>query len=169
MARELQILEYPDPRLRRISVPVTQFDLPLHELLDNMAFTMYRANGIGLAAAQVDVTQRIFIIDLGLQEGFPKQLMEFINPRLHDGEGKILFEEGCLSVPGFTEEVVRKKKIVVDYQDRHGEKKQIVAEGLLAVALQHENDHLDGIVFVDRLSALKKRLIRRKLEKRVTL
>lgn len=169
MSRQLEILKYPDPRLKKVSTPVTQFDSELHQLLDNMAFTMYRANGIGLAAAQVDVAKRVFIIDLGLHEGSPKQLLEFINPKLHDGEGKIVFEEGCLSVPGITEEVTRKKIITVDYQDRFGTEKQLQTEALLAVAIQHENDHLDGIVFVERLSALKRRLIRRKIEKRVTL
>lgn len=166
----LDILKYPDPRLKEVSEPVTEFGLALHTLLDEMAETMYAANGIGLAAPQVNHRIRAFVIDLGEQEdGTPKQLHEFINPKLSGGEGKIVYEEGCLSVPGLAEEVTRKSTITVDYQDRHGKKHTLHADGLLAVAVQHENDHLDGVLFIERLSALKRRLAKRKLAKVVTL
>jgi len=166
----LSILKYPDPRLHEISKPVTQFNDELRELLDEMAVAMYAANGVGLAAIQVGRPMRLFVIDITWadDEG-DKKLYEIINPKLHDGTGKILFEEGCLSVPGVTEEVSRKKQITVDYQDRFGNPQSLVAEGLFAVALQHENDHLDGILFVDRLSPLKRRFVKKKLDKAVTL
>lgn len=166
----LEILKYPDPRLHEKSVPVTKFDAELHRLLDGMATAMYAANGVGLAAPQVGRTVRAFVIDIGGSEEQPeKRLYEFINPKISDGSGKIAYEEGCLSVPGITEEVTRKKKITVEYQDRNGETRTMNAEDLLAVAIQHENDHLDGVLFVERLSPLKRRLVRRKMEKAVTL
>lgn len=165
----LEILKYPDPRLKNTAQPVAVFDGALHQLLDEMAETMYAADGIGLAAPQVGRSQRLFVIDLGQGEDKKGKLYEFINPQLSDGEGTIAFEEGCLSVPGFTEEVNRKEKIRVNYQDRNGKKMELIAEGLLAVAIQHENDHLDGILFVDKLSPLKRRLMKKKLQKAVTL
>lgn len=165
----LEILKYPDPRLKNRAEPVQVFDLELHQLLDEMAETMYAADGIGLAAPQVGRSYRLFVIDLGQGEHKKGKLYEFINPELSDGEGTIAFEEGCLSVPGFTEEVNRKEKIRVTYQDRNGKKMELMAEGLLAVAIQHENDHLDGILFVDKLSPLKRRLMKKKLQKAVTL
>lgn len=166
----LEILKYPDPRLHEVSKPVSKFDTELHQFLDAMAVTMYSANGVGLAAPQVGRLQRIFVIDTTwTEDGVDKKIYEFINPKLLQGEGKIAFEEGCLSVPGITEEVTRKKKITVKYQDRHGNPQTLEANELLAVALQHENDHLDGVLFVERLSPLKRRLLRRKLEKAVTL
>ena len=167
---KLEILKYPDPRLTEVSRPVEKFDEKLHKLLDDMAETMYAANGIGLAAPQVNLKSRIFVIDLGEDEERPAKRYEFINPKLSGAGGKIVFEEGCLSVPGFTEEVTRKDQITVDFQDRDGKPQRIQAEGLLAVAIQHENDHLDGIVFIERLSPLRRRLARRKLAKKaVTL
>jgi len=165
----LEILKYPDPRLHEKSLPVTDFTPELHQLLDEMARTMYGANGVGLAAPQVGKLLRLFVIDVAQQDGKTKKLYEFINPKLENGEGKITFEEGCLSVPGISEEVQRKAKISVQYQDRHGQSQRMEADELLAVAIQHENDHLDGILFVDRLSPLKRRLIKRKLTKVVTL
>lgn len=165
----LEILKYPDPRLAEISQPVTKFDAELHALLESMADTMYEADGIGLAAPQVNRLHRIFIIDLGHEEGQRKKKWEFVNPKISKGEGKVVYEEGCLSVPGLTEEVTRKNFVTVDYQDRNGKPRKLEAEALLAVAIQHENDHLDGIVFVDRLSVIKKRLAKRKLKKQVTL
>lgn len=166
---KLPILEYPDARLREVSVNVQTFGPELHQFLDSMDETMRASEGIGLAAPQVDRRWRIFIIDLGLQPGYPPQKYEFINPRLSGGGGKIQFEEGCLSVPGLGEWVNRKKTITVDYQDRHGNAARLNAEGLLAVAIQHENDHLDGILFIDRLSRLKRLLAGRKLKKQITL
>jgi peptide deformylase len=165
----LEILKFPDPRLKEKSLPVTEFNAELHRLLDQMAETMYSANGIGLAAPQVGKTLRAFVIDIGAQEGEIRKLHEFINPRLSNGQGKISFEEGCLSVPGFTEEVQRKSAITVHFQDRDGEPQVMQAEKLLAVAIQHENDHLEGVLFVDRLSPLKRRFAKRKLERSVTL
>lgn len=166
----LEILKYPDPFLEKVAAPVKKFDENLHQLLDEMAVTMYEANGVGLAAPQVGKSIRAFVVDIGGTEEEPeKHLYEFINPKLTHGKGKIAFEEGCLSVPGFTESVNRKQSIVVEYQDRFGKKQSLTAHDLLAVAIQHENDHLDGVLFVERLSPLKRRLVRRKLEKAVTL
>jgi peptide deformylase len=165
----LDILKYPDPRLKEKSVPVEVFDLELHTLLDDMATAMYHANGIGLAAPQVGKLLRLFIIDLGLQEGYTQRLYEFINPKIKHGAGSISFEEGCLSVPGVAETVKRKADIVVEYQDRHGKPQTMTTDGLLAVAIQHENDHLDGTLFVDRLSPLKRRLVQKKYKKVVSL
>lgn len=165
----LEILKYPDPELKKISTPVEKFDKHLHKLLDNMAETMYSANGIGLAAIQVGEPLRLFVIDLGADEDHEKKLYEFINPKISKGMGTLVYEEGCLSVPGIAEEVKRKETIHLEYQDRHGKQHELDAEGLLAVAIQHENDHLDGIIFVDRLSPLKRSIVRRKLAKVVTL
>ncbi len=165
----LEILKYPDARLTQVSKPVTHFDKNLGKLLEDMAKTMYESNGIGLAAPQVGHFIRAFIIDLGDEDGKPKELFEFINPKLSEGEGKIVFEEGCLSVPGYTEEVKRCNQIKVQYQDRQGKQHTLAAEGLFAVALQHENDHLDGILFLDRLPVIKRGLVKRKLAKAVTL
>lgn len=165
----LEILQYPDERLKQVSQPVTKFDPKLHKLLDDMAVTMYQANGIGLAAPQVGEFIRAFVIDLGLSDENHKKIYEFINPKISNGEGKIVFEEGCLSVPGVAEEVTRKAKVKVQFQDRFGEDQVLEADELLAVAIQHENDHLDGVLFVDRLSPLKRRFVKRKLEKVKTL
>ena len=171
---KLDILQFPDPKLKEIGLPVKKFDASLHKLLDDMAETMYAADGIGLAATQVDKKLRLFVIDIGEQEDedgnvTPRKLYEFINPVLSKGAGKITFEEGCLSVPNFTDEVTRKERIVAKYQDRHGVPQTLEAEDLLAVCIQHEHDHLDGIVFVDRLSPLKRRMARRKIERAVSL
>jgi peptide deformylase len=148
---------------------VNDFGQSLHLLLDEMAKTMYAADGIGLAAPQVGVGLRLFVIDLGPGENRKAKLLEFINPVLSMGEGSTAFEEGCLSVPGVTEEVKRHEKITVRYQDRNGKRLEMTAEGLLAVAIQHENDHLDGVLFVEKLSPLKRRLLKKKLQKAVTL
>jgi peptide deformylase len=168
MAR-LTILEYPDPRLHEVSVPVTRFDADLHQLLEDMFETMTAANGIGLAAPQVDRRIRVFVIDLALQEGQTAQRYEFINPRITAAAGKASFEEGCLSVPGVGESVTRKGNVTVSYQDRHGKEQRLDANDLLAVAIQHENDHLDGMLFVDRLPAFKRLFVKKKLSRRVTM
>ncbi len=165
----LDILTYPNPELLKLSKSVEKFDKTLHTLLDNMAETMYHANGIGLAAPQVGHKLRVFVIDIAIEEGAEKQLYEFINPTISCGSGSITFEEGCLSVPGFSEEVKRKEKIQIDFQDRFGKPQTLMAEGLLAVAIQHENDHLDGILFVDRLTPIRRRMAKKKLAKTVTL
>ena len=165
----LEILKYPDPRLKRISEPVVEFGPQLHRLLDAMATTMYAADGIGLAAPQVGETLRAFVIDLGTSENKKNKLFEFINPEITEAEGKIAFEEGCLSVPGVSEEVSRNEQIRVKFKDRFGKSQEMQAEGLLAVAIQHENDHLNGVLFVEKLSPLKRRLVKKKLQKAVTL
>ena len=165
----LEVLKFPDPRLKEVSKPVERFDSDLHHLLDSMAQTMYGANGVGLAAPQVGHLLRAFIIDTGSQDEQKRKLREFINPKLSEGEGKIVFEEGCLSLPGISEAVERQARIRVEYLDRFGNIHSMSAEELLAVAIQHENDHLNGILFVDRLSPLKRNLLKRKLFKVVTL
>ncbi|MBY0369718.1 peptide deformylase [bacterium] len=165
----LEILHYPDPRLREVSKPVTAFDQKLHRLLDDLHETMLAARGIGIAAPQVGEKVRAFIIDLGLQEGFPKERYEFINPELSQLTGKASFEEGCLSVPGIGEPVNRSEMVLVTYQDRFGHRQELRAEGLLAVAIQHEHDHLDGILFIDRLGVIQKQLVKRRLGKQIDL
>ena len=161
MAR-LTILEYPDPRLRTKAEPVADVDDRVRQLIDDMFETMYDAPGIGLAASQVDVHQRIIVIDVSEQRDEP---YAFINPTLTlDGE-IIDTEEGCLSVPGYYESVSRRERVTVNALDRDGQTFEMAAEGLLAVCIQHECDHLEGKLFVDYLSSLKRTRIRRKLEK----
>lgn len=165
----LKILHYPDPRLKQISKPVEKFDAFLHQLLDDMHETMLYANGIGIAAAQVGHPLRAFILDFGLQEGYPPERFEFINPVLSNLAGRASFEEGCLSVPGVGESVVRSATVTVSYQDRHGKQHSLKAEGLMAVAIQHENDHLDGVLFIDRLGVIQRQLVKRRLNRQVDL
>ncbi len=161
----MEILKYPDERLRKVSVPVISFGTELHRTLDDMARTMYRSRGIGLAGAQVGFFYRVFMVDIGVQDERHEKLYEFINPEWVSRSGKANWDEGCLSLPGFTETVSRAARICLKYLDRHGREQKIEAEELLAVAIQHEYDHLDGILFIDRLSSLKRRLLKRKLEK----
>ena len=161
MAR-LTILEYPDPRLRTRAAPVTVFDSALSRLIDDMFETMYAAPGIGLAASQVNVHQRLLVIDVSENHDAPRV---FINPEILAREGKASGEEGCLSVPNIFDKVERAQKIRVRSQDRNGAVVEEELEGLLAVCLQHEMDHLDGKLFVDYLSELKRTRIRKKLEK----
>jgi peptide deformylase len=158
----LQILEYPDPRLRTRAVPVETVDDGIRELVDNMLETMYLAPGIGLAATQVNVHQRILVADVSESHEDPRC---FINPEIIEEEGVESTEEGCLSVPGVYERVQRAEKIRVRALDRDGESFEAELDGLLAVCVQHEIDHLDGKLFVDYLSDLKRQRIRRKLEK----
>lgn len=159
----LEILKYPDPQLRQLCIPATGFDPELHHLLDAMAETMYQSGGIGLAAPQVAVFQRIFLVDLGAAPGMTKQRFEFINPQLFGGEGRIHFDEGCLSLVGVTVPVSRFSRIQVRFQDREGTPRHLAAEGLLAVAIQHENDHLDGILTLDRVPFWKRYFLKRDL------
>ena len=159
----LPILEFPDPRLRTKAKPVTQFNAKLTKLTEDMLETMYAAEGIGLAATQVNVHRRVLVIDISEQRNQPQI---FINPDI-----KILVEdlesyrEGCLSVPGFYEEVTRPNRIEVTYNDLQGQTCTLLPEGLLAVCLQHEVDHLNGKLFVDHISSLKRQRIRKQLEK----
>ena len=159
----LPILEFPDPRLRKVASPVTVFDVKLEVLIDDMFETMYDSQGIGLAATQIDVHKRLLVIDVSESKGSP---LVFINPSFEIIEDELSeYDEGCLSVPGFYETVSRPKGIKVQAQDRKGEKFEIEAEGILATCIQHEIDHLDGKLFVDYISALKRQRIRSKLEK----
>jgi peptide deformylase len=156
------ILEFPDPRLRTKAQPVTRFDSALGTLIDDMFETMYAAPGIGLAATQVDVHQRVIVIDLSKEHNEPLTL---INPEILAREGEASTEEGCLSVPGIFDEVKRAAKVRLRAHDRNGELFERDYEDILAVCIQHEMDHLDGKLFVDYLSDLKRERIRKKLEK----
>ncbi|MGE0482895.1 MAG: peptide deformylase [Gammaproteobacteria bacterium] len=157
-----QILHHPDPRLRTRAAPVTRFDGELAILIDDMFDTMYDAPGIGLAATQVNVHQRVIVVDVSTDRSTP---MHFVNPELVSTSGEEEMEEGCLSVPGIFETVRRAERILVRARNRTGEVFEMDADGLLAVCIQHEIDHLDGKLFVDYLSQLKQGRIRKKLEK----
>jgi len=159
----LNILNYPDPRLFTVAKPVEKFDASLKKLVDDMAQTMYQAPGIGLAATQVDVHQQVITIDISETRD---QLLVLINPSIVAKEGSQVYEEGCLSVPGVYEEVTRAQHITVQAYNLNGERYTLDAEGLLAVCIQHEMDHLLGKVFVQYLSPLKQNRIRTKLVKR---
>jgi peptide deformylase len=159
----LDILEFPDPRLRTKASEVTDFDDNLGRLIGDMLETMYEAPGIGLAATQVDVHKRLLVIDVSEERDQP---LVFINPTvrvLDEALGE--YDEGCLSVPGFYETVSRPQRVVVAAQDGQGEQFEMECDGLLAICVQHEIDHLDGKLFVDYLSSLKRGRIRKKLEK----
>jgi peptide deformylase len=158
----LNILEFPDPRLRTKAAPVTVYDESLRRLIDDMFATMYAAPGVGLAATQVDVHKRLLVVDVSEDR---KQPLALINPEIIKREGDEETEEGCLSVPGVFEKVRRAKKITVRANDSDGREIEIDADGLLAVCIQHEMDHLEGKLFVDYLSELKRTRIRSKLEK----
>jgi peptide deformylase len=159
---KLTILEFPDPRLRTKAVPVDVVDDALRTLIDDMFETMYEAPGIGLAATQVDVHRRLLVADVSSDKSDPHV---FINPEILEKDGVTVTEEGCLSVPGYYEEVKRADHIRVRYLDRDGRECEGEFEGLLAVCVQHEIDHLDGKLFVDYLSEAKRSRIRKKLEK----
>ena len=156
------ILEFPDPRLRMRAKPVTQFDAALGALIDDMLETMYAAPGIGLAATQVDVHQRVIVIDISKEHDEPLVL---VNPEILSREGEAKSEEGCLSVPGYFDEVKRAANIRVRAQDRTGAAFERDFDDVLGVCIQHEMDHLEGKLFVDYLSDLKRERIRKKLDK----
>lgn len=159
----LEILEFPDPRLRTVAKPVAQVDDRVRKLIDDMFDTMYQAPGIGLAASQVDVHEQVIVIDLSDDHSQP---LVFINPEITVlDEEHFQYDEGCLSVPGFYETVERPKHIRVKALDRNGDSFEMEPEGLLAVCIQHEKDHLLGKLFVDYISPLKRNRIRSKLEK----
>lgn len=158
----LTILEFPDPRLRTKAQPVTVFDKPLQDLIEAMFATMYAAPGIGLAATQVDVHRQLLVMDVSEEHDQPLIL---INPQIVSREGSQVYQEGCLSVPGIFADVERAERIVVQARDRNGEPLQLEADGLQAVCIQHEMDHLIGKLFVDYLSPLKRELVRKKLDK----
>jgi peptide deformylase len=159
----LNILEFPDPRLRTVAKPVAEVDARIRQLVDDMFETMYEAPGIGLAASQVNVHERVVVIDLSEDRSEP---LVFINPELEPLTEELEeMQEGCLSVPGFYETVTRPERVRVKALDRDGKAFELVCEGLLAVCIQHECDHLNGKLFVDYLSNLKRDRIRKKLEK----
>lgn len=158
----LPILEFPDPRLRTHAQPVTHFNATLLRLIDDMFDTMYNAPGIGLAASQVNVHKQLLVLDVSEQKN---QQLVLINPNIIASEGSQSYQEGCLSLPGIYADVDRANSIVVDSLDRHGKPQHIEADGLLAVCIQHEMDHLVGKLFVDYFSPLKRELVRKKLEK----
>ena len=157
---KLTILEFPDPRLRTRAIAVETVDDELNTLIDDMFETMYAAPGIGLAATQVDVHKRLLVVDVSSDNSEPNAL---INPEILELDGEIMTEEGCLSVPGYYEEVKRAEHIRVRFLDRKGEEAELQAEGLLAVCIQHEVDHLDGKLFVDYISEAKRQQIRKRL------
>ncbi len=159
---KLRILEFPDPRLRKKAALVEAVDEPLRQLIDDMFETMYEAPGIGLAATQVDVHRRLLVADVS-QEKNERQIL--INPEILEKDGATVTEEGCLSVPGYFEEVERAEHIKVRYLDRDGNEQESEFEGLLAVCVQHEMDHLEGRLFVDYLSEVKRQRIRKRIEK----
>lgn len=159
---ELTILQFPDSRLRRVAKPVETVDDDVRQLADDMLETMYAARGIGLAATQVNRSLRLLVLDLSEHRDAPRIL---INPEILDRHGSQTCEEGCLSVPGEYAEVERAENIRVKALNRDGTSLEFEADGLLAVCIQHEIDHLDGKVFVDYLSPLKRRMIEKRLKK----
>ncbi len=161
----LPILEFPDPRLRTKAVALTAADVAqpaFQQLVDDMFETMYDAPGIGLAASQVDVHQRFMVIDVSEDKSEPRV---FINPEIVERDGDQVYQEGCLSVPGIFADVTRANQITVRFLDRQGQPQELRADGLLAVCIQHEMDHLEGKLFVDYLSPLKREMVRKKLAK----
>jgi peptide deformylase len=161
----LPILTAPDPKLKKISKPVDKVDGEIRKLMDDMLETMYAAPGIGLAAPQVGVLKRVLVIDID-REGEKTGPLKMANPEIVDvSDEDATYEEGCLSVPEHYAEVERPAKVTVRYLDHDNEVRTIKAEGLLATCIQHEMDHLDGILFIDRISALKRNIILRKLVK----
>jgi peptide deformylase len=162
----LPICTYPEEILRQPAEPVTDIDEEVVKLVDHMAETMYSAPGIGLAATQVGVAKQVLVADIAARKP-ESELIVLINPEIVAAEGKVLFEEGCLSVPDYQAEVKRHEKITVRGLNLKGEEVEIKAEGLLAIVLQHEIDHLNGMLFIDRLSKLKRDLYKRRLRKKL--
>jgi peptide deformylase len=164
---KLQIVEYPDKRLREKSKEVEVFDEKLHKLLDVMYPFMIETNGIGLAAVQVEYPVRALLLNIPDEEGeqHPEDLLEIINPKIIEADGETVYQEGCLSVPQFYEDVKRHDRVTLEYQNRHGEKQTLEAEGLLAIAIQHEIDHLEGVLFIDRLSYSRRKKFEKEYKK----
>jgi peptide deformylase len=160
----LPIRKYGDEILRRRTEQVTTFDASLQKLIDDMVDTMYAAPGIGLAANQVGGNQRVAVIDLSVGKR-PGELHVLINPEIAEAEGRLTEDEGCLSVPDFTETVARPERVLLKFLDRNGEPRDMWGEGLMARAMSHEIDHLDGKLFVDRLRGFKRDRIVRKIQK----
>ena len=168
----LDILTYPNPRLANKSTPVEEVTDEIRQLVSDMLDTMYDADGVGLAAPQVGILKRIIVVDCASRydeegnETDERDPHALINPVITQKEGKIVWEEGCLSVPEYTDEVERAAKVTLEALDPDGNEIEIEAEGLFSVCLQHEIDHLDGILFVDRLSRLKQSVVKKRLKKR---
>ena len=176
--KSLPIITYPNPILSSKAIEVTKFDTHLEQLVKNMLYTMYNAPGIGLAAPQVGLSQRVFVLDIEYDREIVTNSsgkdeirmsnfspMVLINPIITGTSGSMIYEEGCLSVPGVYEEVKRFKSIHVKYQNLKGDFMELEADELLSICIQHENDHLDGIVFIERLSNLKKNFYKKKILK----
>ena len=160
----LAIRTYPDPILSQVAEPVRQFDDALRRLLHSMAETMYAAPGVGLAAPQVGVSLRAIVVDASPKDE-DARLLKLVNPEIVFAEGKSVYEEGCLSVPGYSADVVRHAKIRVEAHDEHGKPVTIETDTFLATVIQHEIDHLNGILFIDHLGRLRRELIKKKLKK----
>lgn len=164
----LKIVTYPDKFLKQPTQSVENIDGRLQQLIDDMSETMYAAPGVGLAAIQVGVDQSLLVFDIASQEDGDRKLQVLINPRIVEKEGEILSEnEGCLSVPDFRADVKRAERVLVDGFDREGKPLRMEAEGFAAVVLQHEIDHLNGTLFIDRISALKRNLYKRRVKKQM--
>jgi peptide deformylase len=161
------ILQFPDKRLREPGKAVSAFDGSLRALVDDMAETMYAASGVGLAAPQIGESLRLFIIDVNNASDEPSDLRVFANPEIVETHGKIRWDEGCLSFPDVREEVDRAERILVRAQDVDGKPFELETEGLLAIAIQHEHDHLDGVLMIDHLSLIRRRLVSRAMNRRV--
>jgi peptide deformylase len=165
----LEIIKYPDPFLKTHAVRVESVDDSVRKLIDDMIETMYYARGIGLASVQVGDPRQIVVLDVPDEDekerAKGKNLMALINPEIVSAEGETIYEEGCLSVPGVTADVERAARVKVRALDRDGKPFELEADGLLAIALQHELDHLSGVLFIDRLSRLKRELVKRKYKK----
>ena len=161
----LEILTYPDPALKQVSEHVEEINSDVTALIQDMLETMYEAPGIGLAAPQVGQLKRVVVLDLDYRSGEERKPIVLVNPEIVFSEGEILFEEACLSVPEYSAEVKRSEKVKVKGLNEKGEDVEIEGEGLLSVALQHEIDHLDGILFVDRLGLVKRDIFKRKFKK----
>ncbi len=163
-----KIFQYPEKVLREETIKVTSFDNKLSELIEDMAETMYEAPGIGLAAPQVGESLKLIIVDTTEDPEGKKQFKALVNPEITHHEGKQIDEEGCLSVPELTAKVERYKKITVSYQDPEGKKHELTTEDRFAVVLQHEIDHINGILFIDHLSPLKRSLYKKKVKQWLT-
>jgi peptide deformylase len=159
------ILQYPDKRLRNRAEPVSAITPEVIQLIEDMKETMYAAPGCGLAAPQIGVSLRLFIVDTA-SEDEPSDLRVFINPEIVHREGSVVWEEGCLSFPGVHEDIERAAKVLVRATNEKGQPVELEADGLLGVAVQHENDHLDGVLMIDHMGMLKRRMALRKLQKR---
>jgi len=160
----LEIKKYPEKVLKQKALPVTSFDQDLQELIDSMIETMYAAPGVGLAAPQVGQPKRLAVIDISTRE-YKVPLLVIVNPVIVSSEGEVEFEEGCLSLPEYTALVKRAEQVVVKAQDRDGKAMEIEGTDLLAIALQHEIDHLDGILLIDRISPIKREFFKKRYKK----